>query len=78
VAEGADTHSSELQLLLKAFSLIGVGMVIVAVALATALYLREAIRVLKIRNSRVTRSLDTLLIPLIIVFAILVFVTFTE
>jgi len=52
------------------------GLVIVGAILAAVLYLREARRFVKISNNKVTSLLDILLIPLVILFAVLIVITF--
>lgn len=76
MAGQADRQTADRKVVFRVNSLLGMGLVIVGAILAAVLYLREARRFVKISNNKVTSLLDILLIPLVILFAVLIVITF--
>jgi hypothetical protein len=57
---------------------IGLGLAIITVILAMALYAREVFRVSKTKRKWVMNLLNILIIPLMIIFVILIIITFSN
>ncbi len=73
-----DDHGVESEGSPRVYTALGSVFVLIAIILATTLYLREVTGVLKISNARAKRLLDFLPIPLVVAFAVLVILVFTQ
>jgi hypothetical protein len=62
----------------KTMSLIGLGLVIITLALAAALYFKEVSRVIRINRGWVKKLIDSITIPLLIIFGLFIVFVFVR